>query len=65
MFIFRQKRPGNGDSKVPEIYFHSWSLLRNDIVSFWFWGYRGDWRIELQAPVIRPMFSLITGPNAK
>ena len=23
----------------------------NDIVSFWFWGYRGDWRIELQAPV--------------
>ena len=26
--------------------------LRNDIVSFWFWGYRGDLRIELQAPVI-------------
>ena len=25
--------------------------LRNDIVSFWFWGYRGDLRIELQAPV--------------
>ena len=30
----------------------TWSLLRNDIVSFWFWGYRGDLRIELQAPVI-------------
>ena len=26
--------------------------LRNDIVSLWFWGYRGDWRIELQAPVL-------------
>ena len=25
--------------------------LRNDIVSFRFWGYRGDLRIELQAPV--------------
>ena len=27
-------------------------LLRNDIVSFWFWGYSGDLRIELQAPVL-------------
>ena len=27
--------------------------LRSDIVSFWFWGYRGDWMIELQAPVFR------------
>ena len=27
--------------------------LRNDIVSFWFWGYRGDLRIELQAPVVK------------
>ena len=27
------------------------SLRSNDIVSFWFWGYRGDLRIELQAPV--------------
>ena len=26
--------------------------LRNDIVSFVFLGYRGDLRIELQAPVI-------------
>ena len=26
--------------------------LRNDIVSFWFWGYRGDIRIELQAPLV-------------
>ena len=25
--------------------------LRSDIVSFWFWGYMGDLRIELQAPV--------------
>ena len=32
--------------------FHSWSLLRNDIVCFWFWGYRCDIRTELQAPVI-------------
>ena len=30
----------------------SLDLLRNDIVSLWFWGYRGDWRIELQAPVV-------------
>ena len=29
------------------------SLRSNDIVSFWFWGYRGDWRIELQAPVVQ------------
>ena len=29
--------------------------LRSDIVSFWFWGYRGVWRIELQAPVIKPV----------
>ena len=21
-------------------------------MSLWFWGYKGDWRIELQAPVI-------------
>ena len=28
------------------------SLLRNDIVSFWFWGYRGYLRTELQAPVV-------------
>ena len=49
---FSPKPPGNGDSKMPEIKFHSWSLLRNDIVSFWFWGYRGDLRIELQAPVV-------------
>ena len=27
--------------------------LRNDIVSFWFWGYWGDIRIELQASVDR------------
>ena len=33
--------------------------LRSDIVSFWFWGYRGDLRIELQAPVI-----LLTFPAA-
>ena len=25
--------------------------VRNDIVSFWFWGYMGDLRIELLAPV--------------
>ena len=25
--------------------------LRSDIVSFWFWGYRGNLRTELQAPV--------------
>ena len=25
--------------------------LRSDIVSLCFWGYRGDLRIELQAPV--------------
>ena len=25
--------------------------LRSDIISFWFWGYRGDLRIELQAHV--------------
>ena len=31
-------------------------LLRNDIVSLWFWGYRGDWRIELQAPVSTPPY---------
>ena len=38
--------------------------LRNDIVSFWFWGFRGDWRIELQAPVVRPEYvSLITESN--
>ena len=36
---------------MPEIQFNSWSLLRNDIVSFWFCGYRGGLRIELQAPV--------------
>ena len=29
--------------------------LSNDIVNFWFWGYRGDWRIELQAPVVSPV----------
>ena len=28
--------------------------LRNDSVGFWFWGYRDDLRIELQAPVISP-----------
>ena len=28
------------------------STLRNDIVSFWFLGYRGDIRTEFQAPVI-------------
>ena len=28
------------------------SLLRNDIVSFWFLGYICDIRTELQAPVI-------------
>ena len=27
--------------------------LRNDIVSFWLWDYRGDLRTELQAPVIK------------
>ena len=26
--------------------------LRNDIVSFWLWGYRGNLRTELQAPVL-------------
>ena len=26
--------------------------LRSDIVSFWFWGYRGDIKTELQAPVV-------------
>ena len=26
--------------------------LRNDIVSFWFWGYMGNLRTELQAPVV-------------
>ena len=26
--------------------------LRSDIVSFWFCGYRGDIKIELQAPVL-------------
>ena len=26
--------------------------LRNEIVSFWFWGYRGDLRIKLQAPKV-------------
>ena len=29
-----------------------WMSLRNDIVSFWFWGYRGHLRTELQAPVL-------------
>ena len=33
---FSPKPPGYGDSKVPEIKFHSWSLLRNDIVNVWF-----------------------------
>ena len=28
------------------------SLLRNDIVRFWFWGYRGEIKTELQAPVV-------------
>ena len=28
------------------------SLLRNDTVSFWFWGYIGDIRTQLQAPVV-------------
>ena len=26
--------------------------LRSDIVSFGFWGYRGDIKTELQAPVV-------------
>ena len=28
------------------------SLLRNDIVSFWFRGYRGEIKTELQAPMV-------------
>ena len=27
--------------------------LRNDIVSFWFWGYKGDIGIDLQAPLVQ------------
>ena len=27
--------------------------LRSDTVSFWFWGYIGDIRTELQAPVFQ------------
>ena len=34
--------------------------LRNDIVSFWFWGYRGDWMIELQAPVPQATGSVVS-----
>ena len=33
--------------------------LRSDIVSFWFWGYRGDLRIELQAPVLYCRFYFV------
>ena len=28
------------------------SWLRNDIVRFWFWGYRGEIKTELPAPVV-------------
>ena len=31
--------------------FHSWSLLRNDIMRFSVLGFKSDIRIELQAPV--------------
>ena len=37
--------------------------LRNDIVSFWFWGYRGNLRTELQAPVVH-LFSDILGDTS-
>ena len=37
--------------------------LRSDIVSFWFWGYRGYLRIELQAPVVESTRKSILGHN--
>ena len=44
------------------------SLRSNDIVSFWFWGYRGYLRIELQAPMTTVAFgseSVKSGKKAK
>ena len=34
--------------------------LRNDIVRFWFWGYRGGIKTELQAPVVKRVCTVET-----
>ena len=52
MFSFRQNLLVTASQRCLKFQFHSWSLLRNDIVSFRFLGYMGDLRIELQAPVL-------------
>ena len=33
--------------------------LRSDIVSFWFLGYRGEIKTELQAPVIKATSTIV------
>ena len=48
--------PASVPKKLISQYHYEVMSLRNDIVSFWFWGYRGEIKTELQSPLMLHMY---------